>query len=253
MSGPYELDLSGRVAIVTGSSRGLGRAIALGYAAAGAKVVVTSRTQAASEAVAKEIEAAGGEALALAVDMGVMDDVDTIVDATVARFGRIDVVVNNAADPTLTRVEDLDIATYDHVHAVNAKGPLFLAQRALPHLVASGRGSLINVISVGVWNGGPMMILYRTSKAALWGATMVLAKEWGPKGVRVNALAPGTFETDMIDWMDDETRARAIGFTPLGRIADPTELVPAALYLASDASSFTTGAVLRVDGGLLSS
>jgi NAD(P)-dependent dehydrogenase (short-subunit alcohol dehydrogenase family) len=245
-------DLTGRVAIVTGGSRGLGYAIALGFAARGARVVVASRSTDACEKVVGEIEAGGGAALAVAVDMAQSADLDRLVEQTVAAYGRIDILVNNAADPTLAAAADIDEATYDRVHAVNAKGPFFLAQRARPHLASSGRGSIINVLSVGAWNGGPMMLLYRSSKSALLGTTMVLAKEWASQGIRVNAIAPGTFETDMIGWMDDASRARSIAVTPQQRIADPGEIVPTALYLASDASSFTTGTVLRVDGGMLS-
>jgi NAD(P)-dependent dehydrogenase (short-subunit alcohol dehydrogenase family) len=245
-------DVSGRVAIVTGGSKGLGRAAAMGLAARGASVVIASRGLAACEAVVDEIAALGGTALAVETDVARTADTDRLVDATIERFGRIDVVVNNAADPTLARAEDVDEATWDRVQAVNAKGPFFLAQRALPHLAASGHGSIINVLSVGAWNGGPMMLLYRSSKSALLGVTMTLAKEWAAHGVRVNAIAPGTFETDMIGWMDDAARSRAIAVTPQQRVADPAEIAPTVLYLASDASSFTTGAVLRVDGGMLS-
>jgi NAD(P)-dependent dehydrogenase (short-subunit alcohol dehydrogenase family) len=245
-------DVGGRVAIVTGGSRGLGKATAAGLAARGAAVVIASRDTTVSAAVVAEIEATGGTALAVAVDTANMADVNRLVDVTIERFGRLDVLVNNAADPTLARAADVDEETYDRVHAINAKGPFFLAQRARPHLAASGHGSIINVLSVGAWNGGPMMLLYRSSKSTLLGITMTLAKEWAADGIRVNAIAPGTFETDMIDWMDDASRARAIGVTPQQRIADPAEIVPAMLYLASDASSFTTGTVLRVDGGMLS-
>jgi NAD(P)-dependent dehydrogenase (short-subunit alcohol dehydrogenase family) len=245
-------DIGGRTAIVTGGSKGLGRAIALGFAVRGARVVIASRTVSACKAVVDEIVEAGGDAHAVAVDMASLPDIDALVAETVDRYGAIDILVNNAADPTLAAAADIDEATYDRVHAVNAKGPFFLAQRALPHLERSGRGSVINVISVGVWNGGAMMNLYRSSKSALLGSTFGLAKEWAPRGVRVNAIAPGTFETDMIGWMDEGARGRSIAFTPQQRIADPVEIVPAAVYLASDASSFMTGSVLRVDGGMLS-
>jgi NAD(P)-dependent dehydrogenase (short-subunit alcohol dehydrogenase family) len=247
---PFDVD--GRVAIVTGGSRGLGKATAAGLAARGASVVIASRDTAVSAVVVDEIEAAGGTAVAVAVDMASTADINRLVDVTIERFGRLDILVNNAADPTLARSADVDEATYDRVHAVNAKGPFFLAQRARPHLAASGHGSIINVLSVGAWIGGPMMILYRSSKSTLLGITMTLAKEWAADGIRVNAIAPGTFETDMIDWMDDASRARSIAVTPQQRIADPAEIVPAMLYLASDASSFATGTVLRVDGGMLS-
>jgi NAD(P)-dependent dehydrogenase (short-subunit alcohol dehydrogenase family) len=249
-SDPFAID--GRVAIITGGSRGLGRAMALGFAERGARVVVSSRSASACDEVVETITGAGGEAVAVAADMASLRDIGRMVEATVDRFGAIDIVVNNAADSTLAAAVDIDEALYDYVHAINAKGPFFLAQRALPHLERSGHGSIVNVISVGVWNGGAMMQLYRASKSSLLGSTLALAKEWAARGVRVNAIAPGTFETDMIDWMDGDARARAIAYTPQQRVADPVEIVPAALYLASDASSFMTGSVLRIDGGMLS-
>ncbi|HEX4865113.1 MAG TPA: glucose 1-dehydrogenase [Acidimicrobiales bacterium] len=250
--GTDPFSLTDRVAIVTGGSRGIGRAVALGFAERGAKVVVASRTASANDSVVKEIEAAGGDAVGVAVDMADTPQLASVVAAAIDAFGRLDILVNNAADSTLSTAADVDAATWDRVHAVNSKGPMFLAQAALPHLEASGHGSIINVLSVGAWNGGPRMILYRSSKSALLGTTMVLAKEWGPRNVRVNAIVPGPFETDMIDWMDEASRARTIAATAQNRIADVSELVPAAVYLASDASSFVTGSVLRIDGGMLS-
>ncbi|MEZ4217259.1 MAG: glucose 1-dehydrogenase [Myxococcota bacterium] len=244
--------LEGRVALVTGSTRGLGRAMARGFAAAGARVVVSGRSQDACDAVAREIEADGGEAIGIAAEMERMADLDRLVEGTVARFGALDVLVNNAADATLGLLEQLTEEDWDRVHAVNAKAPVFLAIKALPHLARSGRGSVVNLISVGVWNGTFAMGLYRSSKSALLGATKVMSKEWASRGVRVNCIAPGTFETDMIGWMDDDVRARAKEMAALGRFADPAELVPAALFLASDQSSYVTGSVITVDGGLLS-
>ena len=244
--------LEGRVALVTGSTRGLGRAIAQGFAAAGARVVVSGRTQADCDATAQAITAAGGEAIGIAADMTRMADLDRLVAGAVARFGGIDVLVNNAADATLGLLESLTEEDWDRVQIVNAKAPVFLAIKALPHLAKSGRASVINVISVGVWNGTFAMGLYRSSKSALLGASKVMSKEWASRGIRVNCIAPGTFETDMIGWMTDDVRARAKEMAALGRFADPKELVPAALFLASDQSSYVTGSVLTVDGGLLS-
>ena len=230
--------LEGRVALVTGSTRGLGRAVAQGFAAAGARVVVSGRTQADCDATARAITAAGGEAIGIAADMTRMADLDRLVDGAVARFGGIDVLVNNAADATLGLLENLTEADWDRVQRVNAKAPVFLAIKALPHLGKSGRASVINLLSVGVWNGTFAMGLYRSSKSALLGASKVMSKEWAARGIRVNCIAPGTFETDMIGWMTDDVRARA------------KEM--AALFLASDQSSYVTGSVLTVDGGLLS-
>lgn len=243
--------LEGRVALVTGSTRGLGRAIAQGFARAGARVVVSGRSQGACDAAAQAIVAGGGEAIGIAAEMSRMTDLDRLVEGTVERFGGLDVLVNSAADATLGPLEQLREEDWDRVHAVNAKAPVFLAVKALPHLARSGRASVINLISVGVWNGSFAMSLYRSSKSALLGATKVMAKEWASRGIRVNCIAPGTFETDMIDWMDDEIRARARSMTPLGRFARPEEIVPAALFLASDQSTYMTGSVVTIDGGLL--
>ena len=249
--GTDPFSLTGRVAIVTGGSRGLGRAVALGFAERGANVVVASRTAAANDVVVKEIKAAGGDAVAAVVDMADTARLAPVVATAIDAFGRLDILVNNAADSTLSTAADVDEVTWDRVHAVNSKGPMFLAQAALPHLEATGHGSIINVLSVGAWNGGPMMLLYRSSKSALLGTTMVLAKEWASRGIRVNAIAPGPFDTDMIGWMDEAARGRATAATAQNRIAEAAELVPAAVYLASDASSFVTGTVLRIDGGML--
>jgi NAD(P)-dependent dehydrogenase (short-subunit alcohol dehydrogenase family) len=245
--------LDGRVAVVTGGSRGLGLAAAQSLAAAGASIVVTSRSASSCDDAVERIRSAGGKAVAVSADVGDLDDHHRIIAAAVNTFGRLDVLVNNAGISQHVLVEDVDAATYDRVHAVNAKGPVFLAQAALPHLEANGVGSVINVLSVGVWNGGASMMLYRSSKSALLGATMVMAKEWGPKGVRVNALAPGTFLTDMVtENLDEQTMAIVRGMTPVGRIAAPEEIGATVVYLAADASSFVTGSVLRIDGGLVS-
>jgi len=243
--------LEGRVALVTGSTRGLGRAIAQGFARAGARVVVSSHPQGTCDTRAQAIIAGGGEAIGIAAEMTRMADLDRLVDGAVARFGGVDVLVNNAADPTLGLLENLREEDWDRVHTVNAKAPVFLAIKALPHLSKSGRASIINLISVGVWNGSFAMSLYRSSKSALLGATKVMSKEWASRGIRVNCIAPGTFETDMIDWMDDEIRTRARSMTALGRFAEPEEIVPAALFLASDQSAYMTGSVITIDGGLL--
>ena len=243
-------DLSGRVAIVTGGSRGLGRAIAIGFAKAGAGVVVASRKLDACEAVADEVRALGADALAVAVSMQAPDEVRALVERTVERFGRIDVVVNNAATVLDRSLERLEPATFDGAFATNLLGPLLLVQAARPHLAASGHGSVINVISIAVDAGSPDRYLYPPAKAALAQATRSLARDLGPQGIRVNGISPGTIRTDMVvKAFDDPTLARIAGATPLGRIGDPDEIVGPALLLASDAGSFITGTVLKVDAG----
>lgn len=246
-------DLSGRVAIVTGGSRGLGRAICLGYAAAGARVVVASRKLDRCEEVAAEIEASGGEALAVATHVGHPDEIDALVDATVARFGGIDIVVNNAANPLSGALVDLTDAAFEKSYAVNVRGPVQLAARALDHLAVSGHGVVINMITVGAFQPGETLGLYCSNKAALWSMTRVMAKEWASRGVRVNAIAPGPFRTDMMaaTYAVPEFHEAIVAATALGRLAEPEEIVGMALFLASDASSYVTGSALGVDGGTL--
>lgn len=243
--------LDGRVAIVTGGSRGLGRAMAKGLAAAGARVVIASRKPDACEAVVREIEAAGGEGLAVPTHVGRTDELERLVEKTVAELGGISIVVNNAANPLGGMLTDSTDLAFEKAYEVNVRAPLTLASRALPHLVASGHGSVINMITVAAFSGGEHMGLYTSSKAALWNLTTVMSKEWGPQGVRVNAIAPGPFATDMMEAASGipELEELILSSLIIKRMADPSEIVGAALYLASDASSYVTGSVLRVDGG----
>jgi NAD(P)-dependent dehydrogenase (short-subunit alcohol dehydrogenase family) len=250
---PALFDLTGRTAIVTGGSRGIGRSMALGMAAAGAAVVVASRKADACEAVAAEIVAAGGQALAVPTHVGHPDEIEALVDATVERFGGISIVVNNAANPLGGALTEVTPAAFDASYGVNVKGPVLLGAAALDHLAASGHGSVINVISAGAFMPGETLGLYCSGKAALWSLTRVMAKEWAPRSVRVNALAPGPFRTDMMagalavpDFYD-----RIVASTLQRRVAEPDEIVGAALFLASDASSYVTGSALGVDGGTL--
>lgn len=246
-------DLSGRVAIVTGGSRGLGRAIAQGYAAAGASVVVASRKSDNCDAVAREIEADGGSALAVATHVGRPDELDALVATTIDRFGRIDIVVNNAANPLGGMLTDVTPLAFEKSYEVNVRAPLLLATKALDHLSASGKGTVINMITAGAFNPGASLGLYCSGKAALWSLTRVMAKEWADRGVRVNALSPGPFETDMMapTYAIEEFHQAIVDSTLVKRIASPDEIVGAALYLASDAASYVTGSVVCVDGGIM--
>jgi NAD(P)-dependent dehydrogenase (short-subunit alcohol dehydrogenase family) len=243
-------DLTGRVAIVTGGSRGLGRSMVLGFARAGASVVVASRKLDSCEAVVAEIEAFGGVGLAVAVSMQDSASIRSLVAATVERFGRVDIVVNNAGTVLDRGIELVDEATFQGAAAVNMLGPLLLVQAALPYLEASGNGSVINIVSIAAEKATPGRYLYPPMKAALAQATTSLAKELGPRGVRVNAISPGTFVTDMVTKaFDAEARAAIARTTPLRRLADADEIVGPALLLASDAGGYITGHVLVVDGG----
>ena len=244
-------DLTGRVAIVTGGSRGIGRAIALGFAEAGASIVVASRKQDACDAVAAEITAAGGNALAVATHVGRPDDLDALVAATVECYGALDIVVNNAANPLGGALADLTPLAFEKAYAVNVLGPTLLGAKALPHLRSSEHAAIINMITVGAFRGGATLGLYCSSKAALWNLTGVMAKEWGPMGVRVNALAPGPFDTDMMaaTYAVPAFRDAVVDATIAKRIASTDEIVGAALLLAADAGSYMQGSVITVDGG----
>ncbi len=248
-------DLRSKVALVTGGSRGLGRAAALGLADAGAKLVIASRKQDACEAVAEEIRAQGGEALACAAHMGRMEQLDALLDKIYAHFGRLDVLLNNAGiSPSFASLSDTDTGLYDKIFEVNLKGPWYLASRAAPRMGKDGGGSVINVISVGALRPGPGVGCYCASKAALHAFTKVMAQEWAPWNVRVNSLAPGPYRTDMLEGgirSDPSFEEAARNSTLMKRIAAPKEIVGSVLYLASEASSFTTGQVLVSDGGML--
>jgi NAD(P)-dependent dehydrogenase (short-subunit alcohol dehydrogenase family) len=247
--------LTGRVAIVTGGSRGIGRALAVGLAEAGASVVVASRSLGACREVAQEIERAGGRALALAADVGAAADRQRLIEGALARFGRLDVLVNNAGLLRPHHTAKLAEPELDELIRVNLKGPVFLSQLALPGLEADGGGSIINVSALGALQPMPGIGAYCAVKAAMLNWTSTMAKEWTARGVRVNALVPGPVATEMILPRDREAReafsADMAARTLVGRLAEPGDLVGAALFLASDASAFMTGRALFMDGGML--
>ena len=243
--------LRGRVAIVTGGSRGLGLAIARGFAASGAKVVIASRSVDACAAAADTIRAEGGDVLGVPCHLGEPAQIEALVDATVAHFGGIDCVVNNAATPLRTTLTDFDMALWRKSLDVNLTGPLLLVRAALPHLDASDTATVINVLSVGGLRGSMSLLGYGSAKAALRHATEVLAAELAPRNIRVNAIAPGPFATKMLTSGDATLSDTAAADTLRGRVGEPDEIIGAAIYLASAASSYVTGSVLLVDGGQL--
>ena len=231
-------DLSGRVAIVTGGSRGIGLSIAHGFAAQGAKVVVASRKAEACDLAVAEIAEAGGEAQAVPVHMGDLDSVNHLVDATLEHYGQIDIVVNNAANPLGLPMDQITPEAWEKSFTVNLRGPFFLFQHCLPSLLESDHASVINVISVGAYIPAGNTAMYSAAKAGLLSFTRSMAGEYSPHGVRVNAIAPGTVDTTMTRNTGPEAMARMNDLSHIGRIGHPDELVGAALLLASDAGSY---------------
>jgi NAD(P)-dependent dehydrogenase (short-subunit alcohol dehydrogenase family) len=244
--------LNGRVAIVTGGSRGLGRAMALGLAQAGASVVIASRKREACEAVVDEIKAInqGGRGFAVPTRMQEPDDITALVAATVGEFGRLDIVINNAGTVLDRGLDNLDTASFIGALSTNLLGPLLMVQASRPHLAASGNGAVVNIASIAMSSGSRGRYLYPPAKAALAQVTRSLALDLASEKIRVNAISPGTFRTDMVEKVfDEKTMGRIASATPLGRIAEAHEIVGPALLLVSDAGSFITGEVLTVDGG----
>ncbi len=252
MPTPAQLfDLTGRVALVTGGSRGLGREMVLAFARAGADVVVTSRKLDACERVAREVEATTGRnALAVACHVGHWDELPALVDAAYDRFGHVDVLVNNAGmSPLYDDLSEVSEGLVDSVLNLNLKGPFRLCALVGDRMMAAGRGSVINVSSTASIRPQPNAVPYAAAKAGLNALTEAFAHALGPT-VRVNCLMPGPFRTDVTASWDLEQVDRGVQRHALRRIGESHEIVGAALFLASDASSFTSGAVLRVDGGI---
>jgi NAD(P)-dependent dehydrogenase (short-subunit alcohol dehydrogenase family) len=242
-------DLTGRVAVVTGGTRGLGRAIAGAFSQAGADVVVVSRKAEACEKAAAELRADGGNAVGRPCHVGQWEELTTLADEIHRQFGRIDVLVNNAGiSPTYGRLSDVSEELWDKVFAVNLKGPFRLSALVGERMAAGDGGSIINVSSTGAVRPTADIVPYAAAKAGVNAMTVGLADALGPK-VRVNAIMPGPFLTSISrDWDLDKLAQRTEAF-PLRRAGESDEIVGAALYFASDASSFTTGTVLAVDGG----
>jgi len=247
-----EFSLEGKVAVVIGASRGIGRAIALRFAQAGAKVVVSSRKLEGVQAVADEIGAGGGEALALQAHVGQSDDLATLVAQTVETFGRVDVAVNNAAtNPHFGPVLTADEGQVDKILDTNLKGVFRGCKAVAPQMEKQGGGKIINMASVAGLRPGPGMGLYGISKAGVLMLTQVLAVELGPANIQVNAIAPGVIKTrfSRVLWQTPEIAESILRHLPAGRFGDVEEVAGLALYLASPASDYVTGAVFVVDGG----
>ncbi len=246
-------DLEGKVAVVTGASSGIGAQLARALAGAGAQVVVTARRRERLEALAEELIEAGGHAAAVPCDVGVEADIDALADAVIAAHGRVDVLVNNAGITEVIPAEDEDAEIWRRVLSTNLDGVFFCAQRFGRLMLGQQAGSIVNVASVlGMVGSGQIpQASYAASKGAVINLTRELAAQWARRGVRVNAIAPGWFESEMTGEMFDDDRSQKwmASRTPMGRPGHEGELDGAVLYLASDASSFVTGQVLAVDGG----
>jgi len=246
-------DLTGQVAVITGSSRGIGRASAELLAQLGAKVVISSRKAEPCHEVADGIRKAGGDAHIIPCNISRHDEVKALVDGAVAHYGRIDVLVCNAAvNPYYGPLLDITDEAFDKIMGSNVKSNLWLCALAIPQMAERGKGSVIIVSSIGGLRGSTVIGAYGISKAADFALCRSLAGEWGPKGVRVNCVAPGLVKTDFARalWEDTERLKHRCATTPLRRIGEPHEIAGAVAYLASDASTFMTGQTIVVDGGV---
>jgi NAD(P)-dependent dehydrogenase (short-subunit alcohol dehydrogenase family) len=242
-------DMTDRTVIVTGGTRGIGLALAEGFVLAGANVVVASRKADACETAAEHLRGLGGRAVGVPAHAGNLDDLDRLVERTVAEFGGIDVVVNNAANALAQPLGEMTAEAWGKSYDANLRGPVFLVQKALPHLKASPAAAVLNMVSVGAFNFAPNVSMYAAGKAALLSFTRSMAAGYAADGIRVNAIAPGPVNTDMMRNNPPEAIAVMAGATLMKRLASPDEMVGAALLLCSAAGSYITGQVIIADGG----
>jgi NAD(P)-dependent dehydrogenase (short-subunit alcohol dehydrogenase family) len=246
-------DLTGKVAIVTGASRGIGQAIAERYAEAGAKVVISSRKQDGLDSVVKGITDKGGTALAVTAHNGQKEALQTLAQTTIDRFGRIDILVNNAAtNPHFGTLLEAEDSLWQKTIEVNIMGNMWLTQAVVKQMKAQGGGKIINVASINGLRPGRMQGIYSMTKAAVISLTQTLATELGSENIQVNAIAPGLVQTKFasVIWENEDLVNSIIQRTPAGRIGQPDDIAGIAVYLASGASSFATGQVFVVDGGV---
>lgn len=249
MAGSW-FDLEGRVALVTGASRGLGRTMALALARAGADLVLVARTASALEEVAAEVQQLGRKAVAVVADVTREEDVRSMVRQSMAAFDRIDILVNNAGVGESRSLLELDVEQWDHTMAVNVRGPMLCCKHVGPVMIEQRRGKIINVASVLALRAARYMSLYCASKAALVQFSRALALEWVRLNIQVNALCPGYFLTDMNrEFFATDRGQQFIRDLPMKRLGQPEELEGAVVFLASDASNYMTGACLLIDGG----
>lgn len=247
-------DLSGKVALVAGASRGIGEAIAHGLAEHGAIVVCTSRSVEDCQSVAEAITAQGGKAQAMTLHLGKLDQHQGVIDAIKAEHGHLDILINNGATNVFYGLAgEMPEAAFDKTFDVNVKGPYFLSAKALPLMIESGGGAIVNVSSIDAVQPGPMRVAYGMTKAALVSMTKGMAKEYGPQGIRVNALLPGFTDTKLASALKDDDATQQVIKTQLAirRMAQPEEMVGAVLYMVSDEASYFTGQGMVVDGGTI--
>jgi NAD(P)-dependent dehydrogenase (short-subunit alcohol dehydrogenase family) len=244
-------DLGGRVAIVTGGTRGIGRSIAEGLLLAGAGVAVASRKADACRETEDHLRSLDGDAIGVATHLGDLDALAELVSRTVDHFGRLDIIVNNAATAVAQPLGQFTTDAWNKVFDVNLRGPVFLVQAALPHLEASPCAAVVNVVSAGAFLFSSNVSMYAAAKAGLMAFTRAMAADFAPRGIRVNALAPGTVDTDMVRNNPPAAQKRMAEAALLRRMADPDEMIGPALFLVSDAASFVTGQVVLADGGLV--
>jgi NAD(P)-dependent dehydrogenase (short-subunit alcohol dehydrogenase family) len=251
----HPLDLSGRVAVVIGGTSGLGRAIAKGFAEAGADVVATGRRENLAAEVAAEIEAVGRKSLVCGVDVSKRDSIDAMRDQVLSHFGQIDILLNAAGRTKRLPTKDFPEAEWDAIFDANVTGMLRACQSFYEPLKANGRGRIVNIASLTSYRAFHEVAAYSASKAAVLSLTMSLGCEWAKDGINVNAIAPGVFKTPLNEHLITGTvRGNEIlTRTPMGRFGTPSELIGAAVLFASDAASFITGQCIGVDGGFLAS
>ena len=246
--------LEGKVVIVTGASRGIGAASARAFAVQGAKVVLAARTEDLIRAISDEIRDAGGDALAVRVDVSDPTSVEALVKQTVEKYGRLDAAFNNAAGgPAPTPLADLSVEAFDESLAVNVRGTFLCMKYEIPAMLAAGGGSIVNMSSTAGLRGVPGLAGYVASKHAILGLTRVAALDYARRGIRVNAITPGPILTERLAALQESDRERISTFVPMGRLGQADEVAATAAWLLSAQSSFITGAVISVDGGRLAS
>ena len=245
-------NLENKVALITGASKGIGEAIAVALAAHGVKVVINSRKQEELDKVASSIQSAGGQCTAIAGNAGETASIKLLIDKTVEIYGGLDILVNNAAsNPAFGPVVQTEEWAYDKIMDINVKAPFELSKLAYPHMKLSGSGSVINISSIAGDRPDPGLGIYSVSKAALNMLTKVMAKEWGPDNIRVNAICPGLIKTKFSQalWQDENILKRFMKMVPMGRMGTVEEIAMMAVFLASDASGYCTGTLFHADGG----